>query len=378
MNKTLIIGGNLINKGAEAMLQRCIEYFSTKHKLFIYPLDSEKGKIQGSYDIEEINFNWTKREIVTYCFKNPLRIIRLYLKGLSLSDACRVSLYKKFDYILDISGFVYGDKWGSSSIKSLYAITNYLDLKYIILPQAFGPFESEQFLYFKDKLGLKENLFITARDEESKKHIREFIGLKQVHQSFDMVFGGELTLDDIENSNKIIFTPSIHIQNRINKIQNLELLKGLEEIKENLEIVPTEFGFIDSEDDFQLSEKLSKELNIDFNFDRENKLIDIENKLSQSKLVIGCRYHSLVLALRKGIPVIAISWSHKYKMLLKDFGLEDYCIEVEEFNYDLFHTLVIDVLNNHSDIKQHIKSRLLEINSEVNNHFVKISSWCGN
>jgi len=54
----------------------------------------------------------------------------------------------------------------------------------------------------------------------------------------------------------------------------------------------------------------------------------------------------LVFALSQGIPVMALSWSHKYLELLKEFELENFVIERNELNtkriIDLLDQLWVD------------------------------------
>ncbi len=49
--------------------------------------------------------------------------------------------------------------------------------------------------------------------------------------------------------------------------------------------------------------------------------------IGKTACVIGSRFHALVAALSQGIPCMALSWSHKYRELLKPFGLEKYAVE---------------------------------------------------
>jgi len=44
--------------------------------------------------------------------------------------------------------------------------------------------------------------------------------------------------------------------------------------------------------------------------------------------LVGSRFHSLVFGLSQGVPCMALSWSHKYRELLRTFGLAD---AVQEF-----------------------------------------------
>ena len=92
-------------------------------------------------------------------------------------------------------------------------------------------------------------------------------------------------------------------------------------------------------------------------------------------MLIGCRYHSLVLALKFGIPVIAISWSHKYRELLKEFNLERFCLEADELDGNKLNLMVQEIMDDYENLSIQIKNRIYEINKEVNTNLSNVLSW---
>jgi colanic acid/amylovoran biosynthesis protein len=52
--------------------------------------------------------------------------------------------------------------------------------------------------------------------------------------------------------------------------------------------------------------------------------IELKRHISQSRFLIGSRFHSIVAALSSDIPAIALGWAHKYTELLTDYGQEKY------------------------------------------------------
>ncbi len=57
---------------------------------------------------------------------------------------------------------------------------------------------------------------------------------------------------------------------------------------------------------------------------------DIENRIGGCGFVISGRYHGIVAAIHKGLPCIAIDLCPKIRTLMKDCGLEEYCIKINE------------------------------------------------
>jgi len=52
--------------------------------------------------------------------------------------------------------------------------------------------------------------------------------------------------------------------------------------------------------------------------------------LIRAKLLIGCRYHSLIFAMQMRLPVIAIAYDVKVSRLMQEAGLEDFCLGVDQ------------------------------------------------
>jgi len=63
-----------------------------------------------------------------------------------------------------------------------------------------------------------------------------------------------------------------------------------------------------------------------------DRALDIKTYLGRCSLIVGSRYHALVSAMSQGVPAIATGWSHKYLHLMRDFGCEDYLIDLAEEN----------------------------------------------
>lgn len=57
---------------------------------------------------------------------------------------------------------------------------------------------------------------------------------------------------------------------------------------------------------------------------------DIENRIGNCGFVISGRYHGIIAAIQKGLPCIAIDICPKIRALMKDCGLEEYCIKINE------------------------------------------------
>ena len=58
---------------------------------------------------------------------------------------------------------------------------------------------------------------------------------------------------------------------------------------------------------------------------------DISAHIGDCGFVITGRFHGVIMAIQRGLPVIAIDICPKIRILMRDCGLEDYCIKMNEF-----------------------------------------------
>lgn len=77
-----------------------------------------------------------------------------------------------------------------------------------------------------------------------------------------------------------------------------------------------------------INKNFSEVIEDDFQTREDN----IEERISDCGFVISGRYHGIVAAIQRGVPFIAIDICPKIRELLKDCGLEEYCIKISQIN----------------------------------------------
>lgn len=63
-------------------------------------------------------------------------------------------------------------------------------------------------------------------------------------------------------------------------------------------------------------------------------LDDLFAGISGCDAIIGVRYHSVLMSVQAGIPVLGISYAHKTQRFMRENGLEDYVLRVEDVSLE--------------------------------------------
>ncbi len=80
--------------------------------------------------------------------------------------------------------------------------------------------------------------------------------------------------------------------------------------------------------DHELVEPLEQQLGRSIRIIQASDPLKLKAWLGAAKVVVGSRFHALVGALSQGVPTLASGWSHKYQMLLEDYGCPELVLPV--------------------------------------------------
>jgi colanic acid/amylovoran biosynthesis protein len=89
----------------------------------------------------------------------------------------------------------------------------------------------------------------------------------------------------------------------------------------------------EGEVDQKLCESLSKDCG-GLSIENHWNPVYIKTIIGHCKLLVSSRFHGCVSALDQGVPVIASSWNHKYEMLLKNYGVAEYLMDLSTDTVD--------------------------------------------
>lgn len=321
-----IKGVQFVNKGAELMLHAIVQQ--------VKQLWPEADIVLAP----NANSPYKARALLGAYQKLPLQKGRLEWHGLGYALSPRLRGWLKnrlglvteadIDVVLDASGFAYGDQWPASSITLLCnEIKRYAKAgkKYILLPQAFGPFSREA-----DKQRLTRVLplasLVCARDEQSLQHLAALMP-----NTNNLVRFGDFTNlvkpvvpDNYQQGGqKVLFIPNSNMLSKRNNHSDwqahyIPVLVRLVSVVRTLGLTPVLLNHEGAED-ARLCQQIAALAGGDMTIITEPDPLKVKGIIGASNAVVCSRFHGCVSALAQGVPCLGTSWSHKYEQLFHDY-----------------------------------------------------------
>lgn len=376
--KIQIDGVGTQNKGAELMLYSIIEQIEKQHPSATVYFNS----ITIGHSKIDTTINLIKPFRLQYTF-----YLRALLSKLKLPHKYFTTHYpiKNIDLLLDASGFKYGDQWNHSKeyykrIEKYYKTLHGKGTKIILLPQAFGPFEKisskKLFEIFNNYVDL-----VFARDLTSKTALIDAgVDSKKVLQypDFTNLIKGVFPdkYEDLKDAVCIIPNNKMITHTGFSKEQ---YLKFYDNIITQLKITNKVFLLNhEGEGDLRLCQEINSRFNLKIPIVDKLNAKEIKGIIKESKLVISSRFHGVANALCQAVPCLSTSWSHKYELLMKDYGVEEYVLKIDS-EPETIIKIINDILQpeKHRDIIEKLEKEAIETNKIIEEMWSYIWSFIG-
>ena len=348
MRNIIITGGELFNKGAQAMTFIAVHEMKVRfpdHAVYVL---SEMDLERPREERERYAFDFTGWYPVKFAKaqRNPLlRLLCRIRSGAELAQA--EALYKNCDAMVDISGYALGSNW---SVKNNARYLNHLEfarafkIPVYLMPQSFGPFafgEEHPGIDARCRELLPNCRKILAREQEGYDALTAAYDLKNVSLAPDLVLNNRgIDLNHIFREVPELTIPEI-VQGSIAVIPNgRNLSVGREEpvlelyrkaIRRGLEQGKTVYLLHHATSDKKICVQLKEAFPEDGRVvlpEQEFSCLEFNELVKQFDYLVASRFHSIVHAFKNGIPCIALGWAKKYEDLLGRFGQGAYLLDV--------------------------------------------------
>lgn len=346
--KILIVGAHFYNKGAHLMMKTVVEQFKDFDDVEIY-LSPCAGSHQQIKQLGYKTINFPLKHVTAYrsfdIFFKFGKVIR-YLKKEYRGDLS----INEIDAVLDISGFAYSDQWGEGAVKNVNKLIRFFKkngAKYIFLSQAFGPFSSE-LIKNEMRKAIDGSDLVIVRDKDSERMIKELNNSKNIKRYPDITIGLSAPKPQTVLSDYSCLVPNERMLDQGSQFwpegkymeymcQAIEAL--LQNSKDKIFLLVHDNGRGDVVLANELKSMYNEEDRISVYFEKDP--VKLKSFLGQANIIIGSRYHALVSALSQNVPSLALGWSHKYKMLFEEYGIESFSLSTPDDL--LFPNLLIEL-----------------------------------
>ncbi len=344
MKRMIIMGGQMRNKGAQAMTYITMDEVAKRWPDVTPTILDRKANWDSNLKLECINI-----PLSIQCLMQ-IPVVRALLKMAKPTAKRYEAIMKETVAVIDISGFALGRSWSAKGMVS-YALTRMMAGKrhhfpVYLMPQSFGPFGAKKLTGKMVELLLKKTLpkatVIMSREKQGMEALRDAFGVtKNVCLQPDLVLQNK----GVEKENIFCSVPDMPgaeilpgsvaivpnqktiVNNSMEKMLKLyrSMIDHLLEKGKNIYLV------YHSSEDYSICNEI-KAL-----FRDEKRVIVVEKELNcfeyhetvkRFDYIIASRFHSIVLAYRNHTPAIVLGWAVKYQELLGLFGQQDYLFDV--------------------------------------------------
>ena len=380
----IILGGELFNKGAQAMTFTVVDQLKSRFpmkNIFLFSnWDFERDMVERNKYKFEIR-PWTSvigMELLNYDQKSE----RTITDPENLNELHEI--LQNASFIVDISGYLlYSRKRKIAhpfNYESLLYITRIMIAKkysipYYILPQSFGPFDypllDRIILFPLLKKYMRYPAKILVREKKGAEYLEEFTSDNvEIRRDIVLLNGGydlnhifnketKLKLIGIEKSSVGII-PNSRLMERVDKENMYAIYDRV--INTLLEAGKKVYIIRHSYEDHQICRKIKKR----FAYEDDVKLInddlnaiELEKTIAQLEFIVASRYHSIIHAYKHGVPALTIGWADKYYELLEDFHELEYLIDGREgLHIDLILNRLRQLIKRYKWEREIIEKRL--------------------
>lgn len=346
-----IYGAGFLNKGAQLMILAVMDAFHRRGIAARFAIDprehadfDERSPL-GIRQIFSLELLWTRGKYQTHIRDLSLRVEKWMPRNIAQRLDKQLGLVRRVDCdaLIDISGYRYGDHWGSRPIQMFTRVAKDYRRRgkpVILMPQMFGPFDQPDVRRdFAD--ALKYCTAVYARDTESLNHLVNAFGENAIYRKCpDITIGlcGSAKSEAMvpTKGGLAMIVPNQKVFENGRPISGEPYIEFLAAAFGELETRGYDVRFLIHEskgNDENIANRVIQRMGL---ADRSELLLKsadplvLKAWLGQATVVLASRFHAAVSALSQGVPTVVVGWAHKYQRLMEDFGAPEWILTSEE------------------------------------------------
>ncbi len=94
---------------------------------------------------------------------------------------------------------------------------------------------------------------------------------------------------------------------------------------------------------------------------REMDAEEIRAYIGRCRMLVSSRFHAMVFALSKQVPVMLVGWSHKYEEIMRQFGLGSYAVDYSVLHISILREKFEELEQNQQAIREQIAAHLPDV-----------------
>jgi polysaccharide pyruvyl transferase WcaK-like protein len=350
-------GANTRNKGGELMLRAIARELEGDHGVAVEP---RVGSYEERARMGLLQKVPDRRAWLIAVARGLLRKVRPHA-----ASQHGVVLDPDIGALLDASGFAYSDQFDleRSVIAAERAeLAKRRGQRVVLLPQAFGPFESAS----------RRDAFCRLADSADLVYARERVSLEHVMGSgsrtdhvrlapdFTCLLDGELP-DGFEAPDRLaVVVPSAKLLTETAPDVRESYLPFLASVVDFLRAADFDVRLLQHErGDGKVIDALQARLQVPAPTVAFESALHLKGVIGSADVVVASRFHALVSALSQGVPALGLGWSHKYEMLFDDYGCGDHVVaptlapaqleqHLRTLTEDPTRSKIVDLLQRHA------------------------------
>ena len=351
MKNIIITGGELFNKGAQAMTFITVDEMKKRfpdHRILVL---SEMDLERPAREKEKYAFEFMGWYPVKFAACQSNAGLRLLCKLRSGQELARAEeIYQNTAFMIDISGYGLGSNWDIENCNHYLEHLEFakaFDIPVYLMPQSFGPFDfqGEEGRQMDERIAalLPGVRLICAREQEGYQALTEHYHLNNVILAGDLVLNNRGVdpahiFKEIPKIDLPVIAPgsAAVIPNKSNyEAADRETVEKLyvQLIREISDGGQTVYLLTHSSADREIClqlKKIYKDNDRVIFLDREFDCLEFNALVRQFDFIAASRFHAIVHAFKNGVPCIALGWAAKYRDLMHQFEQDAYMLDVRE------------------------------------------------